>query len=351
MERSPIIITGVSGWLGSRFLYALMNGLPEYQVPSELKHRKISVLTNMMNCRDLSNKNETNQNPVKCIYGDLENKESLLPLFENAQGGIVVHIAGVIHPKNVQEFYRVNVDGTRHMLELSKQHNIKRFVYISSNSACGTNKERDDLFTESSPYNPYLNYGKSKMLAEQMVLANAGDLEIVVLRPPWFYGPQQPARQSLFFTMIRTGRVPILGDGLNKRSMAYIDNICQALFLAMTLDQAKGQIYWIADNEPYTMLEVIRTIESLLEQDFKIHVAHKHIQMPDFIGNLAYCADQVIQNCGMYNQKIHVLSEFNKTIACDISKAKHELGYSPLISLEEGMRRSIQWLIDKQIKF
>ena len=60
----------------------------------------------------------------------------------------------------------------------------------------------------------------------------SGRLETVIVRPPWFYGPYQPPRQSLFFRMIRDGKAPIVGDGNNLRSMAYIDNLSQGLILA-----------------------------------------------------------------------------------------------------------------------
>ena len=65
------------------------------------------------------------------------------------------------------------------------------------------------------------------------------------------------------------------------------------------------------------------------------------MKLPAFAGNIAELMDGAIQKFGLYNQKIHVLSEMNKTIACSIEKAKKELGYNPTISLEEGMRRSL----------
>ena len=199
--------------------------------------------------------------------------------------------------------------------------------------------------------NPYLNYGKSKMLAEQLVKTYADKLETVILRPPWFYGPEQPARQSTFFTMIRTGKMPIIGTGLNKRSMVYIDNLCQALLLAESVEAANGKTYWIADERPYTMKEIIQTIEMVLEKDFSIQIAHRNFRLPDFVSKFAYLVDQVIQSFGLYNQKIHVLSELNKNIVCDITKAKNDLGYNPKIALAEGMKRSIAWLIENKIEF
>jgi len=143
--------------------------------------------------------------------------------------------------------------------------------------------------------------------------------------------------------MIRDGKIPIVGRGENKRSMVYIDNLCQALMLAATTEMASGQTYWIADERPYTMNEVIDTVERLLEGEFGEKCAHDRLRLPGFTSQLAWLCDWTLQRLGMYHQKIHVLSEMNKTIACSIEKAKKELGYIPMVGLEEGMRRSIAW--------
>ncbi len=85
----------------------------------------------------------------------------------------------------------------------------------------------------------------------------------------------------------------------------------------------------------------MNTIESLLEGEFGFAVAHKRVRLPNFVSEVAMIADWLLQTAGFYHSKIHVLSEMNKNIACDIQKAKSELGYVPKVSLEEGMRRSI----------
>ena len=128
--------------------------------------------------------------------------------------------------------------------------------------------------------------------------------------------------------------------------MAYVDNICQGLLLCEKIQEARGKTYWIADERPYTMNEIVDTIEKLLETEFKQACTHKRMRLPGFVGNVAQMIDGSLQSIGLYNQKIHVLSEMNKTIACSVEKAKQELGYEPKVSLEEGMRRSLQWVCD-----
>jgi len=129
--------------------------------------------------------------------------------------------------------------------------------------------------------------------------------------------------------------------------MSYIDNLCQGLMLAARSEKANGQIYWIADKRPYSMNEIVDTVERLLESEFRQKCAHKRMRLPGFASSVAFAADATLQKLGVYHQKIHVLSEMNKTIACSVAKAERELGYRPTIQLEEGMRRSLGWCVAK----
>lgn len=74
----------------------------------------------------------------------------------------------------------------------------------------------------------------------------------------------------------------------------------------------------------------------------------KRMKLPEIVSKIACWVDKTIQGLGFYHQKFHVLSEMNKTITSSIGKARRELGYQPTVALEEGMRRSLQWVVDKQ---
>jgi hypothetical protein len=91
----------------------------------------------------------------------------------------------------------------------------------------------------------------------------------------------------------------------------------------------------------------VDTIERLLRDEFGFQVSGKRLQLPDIASSMAWLIDRGLQSMTVYNQKIHVLSEMNKNIACSIDRAEQDLGYSPLFGLEEGMRRSIRWCIDQ----
>jgi nucleoside-diphosphate-sugar epimerase len=286
-----------------------------------------------------------------CVTGDLRDRSSLARLFEGAESASVFHCAGMIHPRRVREFYEVNVDGTRALLDAAVRARAKRFVHVSSNSPLGCNPRREHRFDEESPYHPYMHYGRSKKLAEDLVNARRGEIETVIVRAPWFYGPGQPARQTAFFSMIKNGKVPLVGGGENLRSMAYVDNLVQGLLLAEARACAGGRTYWIADRRPYSMREIVTTVADVLEQDFGIEVRRGWVRLPGIASECALLADRMIQGLGFYHQKIHVLSEMNKNIACSVRRAEEELGYDPKVELREGMARSVQALLDEGTTF
>jgi nucleoside-diphosphate-sugar epimerase len=347
MSGAPIaFVTGAPGWLGTRLVETLLYGLPDVPALATPSDRRVRCL--VLRGSDPGPLERLGPR-VEVALGDLSDQASIDAFLAGAQGSTLFHAAGIIHPtRGTRQFYEVNARGTRDLVDAAKRARVARMVYVSSNSPIGTNRKRDDVFDEAAPYHPYMGYGRSKMLAEQAVRAadREGEIETVVIRPPWFYGPGQPARQGLFFRMIKEGRVPIVGAGDNRRSMAFIDNICQGLLLCERSPSARGQVYWIADQRPYAMAEIVDTIERILERDFGIVVAHKRVRLPGLVSDLAWVADKALQSMGLYQSKVHVLSEMNRTIACSVAKAQRELGYEPKVDLEEGMRRSVRWMLD-----
>lgn len=350
MKSPVVLVTGANGWLGRRLSRLIATRSIDHPITGELP-ANIRVRCLLLPDEDDSDLRAIGSN-VEVVRGDVTKPKNLETFLESARGALLFHTAGVIHPERTRQFYEINVEGTGNVLRSAAAVGVRRAVVVSSNSPLGCNPSRDHRFDEGSPYNPYMNYGRSKMEMETAVkeFERRGDLETVLVRPPWFYGPDQPPRQTQFFAMIREGKGPIVGDGNNLRSMGYVDNLCQGLLLAALVERARGQTYWIADKRPYTMNEIIDTVERLLEQEFGMAVAHKRMRLPGMASEVAWLADTMIQGLGFYNTKVHVLSEMNKTIACDVGRAERDLGYEPKVALEEGMRRSIRWCIDKGIR-
>ena len=349
-KTNKVIVTGALGWLGISLVQSLVKGLPEYAALKEPRG-DLRIRCLILPGQDGAPLRKISDR-VEVVTGDVRNAADCARLCQDFAGATLFHTAGIIHPAKVAEFYQINVQGTINLLEAAIAAGVKRAVVVSSNSPCGCNPHPDHLFDEESPYHPYMNYGRSKMQMELAIKQRQqqGKIETVIIRPPWFYGPNQPPRQTLFFQMVRDGKGPIVGNGENLRSMGYIDNLCQGLLLAALVEKANGQIYWIADQRPYSMNEVMDTIERLLEGEFGQKCAHKRMRLPGFASEIALVADASLQALGLYHQKIHVLSEMNKTIACSVARAERELGYRPTVALEEGMRRSLAWCVNQGIK-
>ena len=338
-EPSPVaVVTGAGGWLGQNLVRALAG--EREQVRCLVHDPAEAPLLELVGPS------------VQTVVGDVRDPAVLDDLFSGAGGATVFHAAGVIHPdSSTRQFFDVNVGGTQLVLDAARRAGSGRFVHISSNSPFGANERPTDRFTEESAPNPYLGYGRSKLEAEDLVRVAQGrhDLETVILRPPWFYGPFQPERQAKFFTALRKGRFPLVGDGIQQRSMCFTGNLVQGCLLAEVAVAAVGRAYWIADAEPYELRRIFQGVrEALVAEGFEVS-KRASIPLPRAMATMAAVADEVLQSLDRYVQPAHVLGELRDTIACDISRARTELGYDPEVSLVEGMRASIRWCKERGI--
>ncbi len=334
------IVTGAAGWLGTSLLEAFADAGGRWGRDGEVRAlvrepREASAITAAWPA-------------ARPVVGDVTRPETLTPLFEDLDGNVdVLHCAGLIHPRRTSELFAVNTEGTRTLLRMAEQAEARRFVYVSSNSPFGVNSHTGDRFRNDEPYDPYYAYGRSKMDAELAVLdAVERGLDAVIVRPPWFYGPNQPPRQTTFFKLVRTGRFPVFGSGAQMRSMVYVGNLVQGVLLAELVATAPGRGWWIADARPYSVAEIVSTVATALA-DEGIEVAARRVRLPELVSRAAEVADGLIQRTGRYHQQVHVLGEMGKTIACDIDTARSELGYDPEVELYEGMRTSIRWCLDR----
>jgi len=274
---------------------------------------------------------------AEIVTADIRNRASLFDACKDAD--TVFHCAGIIHPRRIQDLYDINVTGTQNLLESAIAAGAKRFIYVSSNSPAGLNASPSTLMKEKDPPRPYLNYGLSKLQSEWLIneAHRSGKIEAVILRPCWFYGPNQPERQSRFFKMIKGGHPIVVGKGDNLRSMSYVDNVVQAMLLAEQVEKAAGKTYWIADRRPYSFIEIVQTVAGVLGVQLRPRY------LPTVTSDVARFVDSLIQMSGWYNQEVHVAGELAATIAVSIEAAQRDLGYAPEVELEEGMRLSIEW--------
>lgn len=329
------MVTGAGGWLG-RSLVAAEAG----------ERRQLRAL---VQSADEAATLALAGRSVEPIVGDVRDPASLQALLAGVPAGAtLVHAAAVIHPtEGVRQLFDVNVGGTSLVLDQARRAGVGRLVHVSSNSPFGLNPTPDHRFDESSPYHPYLGYGASKQEAEELVLtaARRGDVDAVVVRPPWFYGPHQPVRQTRWLRAVRRGRFPLVGDGTNQRSMVFTGNLVHGILCAEA-NAEPGTAYWIADAEAHTMRDILGTVRRALEAEGLV-VTGGTPRLPRLAGVVAEGLDRALQRSGRYSQALHVLGELKETIACDITRARAEIGYQPAVDLFDGMRESIRWCLER----
>ena len=331
-RADTVVVTGAAGWLGQNLVRAL--------APERRRVRALVLAADEAPLLELAGP------AVEVVVGDVRDPVIVDELFDDVAGATVVHAAGVIHPAgHTRPFFDVNVGGTQLVLDRARRAGVGRFVHISSNSPFGANERPTDRFTDDSPTNPYMGYGASKAEAESLVVraAGAGDVDAVILRPPWFYGPWAPGRQAQFLGAIRKGRFPLVGDGRQQRSMIHTRNLVDACLCAETATDVTGQAFWVADAEPYELRQIWSGIREALAAE-GLPVARRSVPaLPRLGAEVATRLDAVLQAADRYVQPLHVLGELKDTIACDISGARAALGYDPQVSLVGGMREAIRW--------
>jgi nucleoside-diphosphate-sugar epimerase len=335
------IVTGATGWFGRALLAALTGAADPRRRDGEIR----ALVTSAAEAEQLAA-----LPGVRAVLGDVRSAPGLARLYHELSGTVdVIHAAGVIHPAAPSDFVEVNTRGTMNVAAASRAAGVRRLVHISSNSPFGANSHRGDVFRNDEPYNPYLGYGRSKMLAELRLLDEVErGLDAVIVRPPWFYGPRQPARQTRFLSMVRTGRFPVLGDGRQRRSMVHVDNLVDGVLAAELVATPPGRAWWIADSRPYEINEVVAAVTVALS-DAGFPVARRQMRVPAWCGRAAARADRALQAAGRYVAPLHVLGELGATIACDVGVATDELGYEPRVSLVDGMRASVAWCLERGI--
>lgn len=334
------VVTGAAGWLGRALVHRLLDDPSRAEVWAGVLDTDEARLL------------PRHPRLTRVHVGDLSSPGVAHELLAGAGGAVVdvVHTAGIIHPRTVADFHRVNVLGTEAVVAATRDHGVRRLVHVSSNSPFGTNPQPSETFRNDEPYHPYLGYGQSKMKAELAVFGAVADgLDATVVRPPWFYGPFQPPRQTTFFKMVRSGRFPVIAGGHQRRSMVYVDNLVDGIVAAELTAIARGRGYWIADARPYEVNEIVATVgRALSEEGFTVKPGA--LRLPAVAGRVAETLDRAIQRTGRYQQQLHVLGEMDKTIACDISASTTDLGYRPEVELYEGMRRSIRWCVEQGLQ-
>ncbi len=320
-----LLITGVPGWLGNRMIDILING---DRFGHHQSNRKVRVLLEPR-FKGLLNLPAN----YEIVYADITNKQQVVEAVKNVT--TVFHLAGAIYPKQIDVLYKVNEEGTKNLVDACIENNVRRILFMSTDSTCGHGTDAQPVFDENTEATPYKNYGKSKYLAEKYILdkTKEGKIDGTSLRGFWFFGPFAPARQLTFVNMFHWPRQIVFGNGKNLRSISHTDNIIEAFFQAEKNPATFGNWYWIGNDQPHPNVDGIYTAIA-----HALGVPYKPFYIPKIMCRGFELFDDILGKFNYLHPTIHAAGKFDYDIAGNIDKAKRDFGYEPKVTLEDAAK-------------
>ncbi len=277
------------------------------------------------------------------FQGDIADADAVDKAAEGCE--VVVHTAAKAGVWGSRQAYNAaNIDGTRHVIDACRRQQIDRLVYTSSPSAVFSGRDENGI-DETAPYPDHFlaEYPRSKATAERMVLAaNDSELATVALRPHLIWGPGDPHLVPRIVDRARAGRLRLIGNKKNLVDSTYIDNAAEAHILAIdhlhtTTAACAGKAYFISNGEPIAMADLINRI---------LAAAHLPSEKRTISPRAAYLAGTLLE----WSYRLlgrsqeppmtrFIAKQLSTSHWYNLSAAKRDLGYEPIISIAEGMQR------------
>jgi nucleoside-diphosphate-sugar epimerase len=314
-----ILVTGATGFIGRHLTAALSKS---YSVRCLV--RKTSDISGLRNFN------------IDLTYGDLLVKDSIRPALDGID--MVYHLAGEVYSRKKADYYKNNVLATQNLLEMSQKKDVKRIIYLSSVAVNKPLTNKGGLLTEESECAPITLYGKTKLEAETLI--RESNMPFVIARAPVVYGPYQPPVINKFFLdAVQKEKVYLIGDGENVRSLCFASNLTDGLILLANTSHAEGKTFILSDERPYTFNQIIQTISKVTGQQIST------IYLPNILGEISWQLYNLMGNLfGIYFVELYGIKTMQLNLGCGIAKAKKEIAYKPLVSLEVGIKSTVEWI-------
>lgn len=254
MNNPRVLVTGATGFIGRRLVVALCEtGIP------------VKALCRQSSDADLFGNVRTH---VVTVVGDLTQAKSLNGVCEGID--TVFHLAGYAHATDANDdsaaavHREVTIGGTKALLEEAGRAGVKRFVFVSSVKVMGEGKE--GCVNEAAAAAPVTEYGRAKLVAEQLVLGRGKDcgMHVCVLRLPLAYGPGVKGNLLQMIEAIDRDRFPPLPKVNNRRSMVHVDDVVHALCLVAGNSKANGKVYLVTDGQNYSTHDIYLLLRQAL---------------------------------------------------------------------------------------
>jgi dihydroflavonol-4-reductase len=270
--------------------------------------------------------------------GDLTDPAAVTAAVKGCE--VVYHIAATYREAGQKEaaYTRVNVEGTRHVLEAAVAVGARRVVHCSTGGVHG--HIRNPPADENAPFDPGDVYQRTKLEAEELAAAfgRRGWLEVVIARPIGIYGPGDLRFLKMFRGLAR-GQFPMLGRGDLFYHLTYIDDLVCGFELCGRVPEAAGRVYILAGPEYTTLNDLV----SLIAAELGVSPPTTHWPVwPVWVAGAlceAVCVPLGIDP-PLFRRRVDF---YRKSRAFDTSRARTELGYNPTIDLRTGIHRTAEW--------
>ncbi len=284
---------------------------------------------------------------VQCLKGDIRDEEFLVNCGKGVD--VVFHVAALAGIWGKwSDYYSINVTGTENVITACRENNIPHLIYTSTPSVVF---DKEDICggDETLPYSSSFlcHYAKSKVMAEKKVLNSANsNFKTCAIRPHLIWGPGDPHLIPRIIERGKNRQLKIIGDGTNMVDISYVDNVAHAHLLAADNltgpGTASGKAYFVSQGNPVNLWNWINQLFADVGVDplvkkvpFSIaygtgallEMVHRFVKPGDEPKMTRFLAEQLA--------KSHYFS---------IKNAKMDLGYEPIVSTEEGMKRLLKWI-------
>ena len=324
-----VLITGATGFLGKYIVEELKNN--GYQVVAFGRNEKIG--------KTLIDSN------VEFFKGDIENKEDLLRAFQGCSA--VIHAAALSTVWGKwRNFYKVNVLGTRNIVEICEKQGLK-LVFVSSPSIYAGAKDQLDVKENEAPKDNNLNfYIKSKIMAENII--KNSKLNYMIIRPRGLFGIGDTSIIPRLLDLNKKMGIPLFADGKQKVDVTCVENVAYALRLALENERYSRQTYNITNDEPIEFKEILTLFFNEMGTEGKyLKWNYRLILILVSILEKVYKLFGIEKEPPLTKYTLYLM-RYSQTL--NIDKAKKELEYYPQISVLEGVKKYVKHIRENDRK-
>lgn len=319
-QKMTIIVTGGAGFIGSNFVFHMLNKYPDY---------RIVCLDCLTYAGNLSTLEPVMDNPnFRFVKESITDREAVYKLFEEEKPDMVVNFAAESHVdrsiENPEVFLDTNIKGTAVLMDACRKYGIKRYHQVSTDEVYGDLPlDRPDLFfTETTPLHTSSPYSSSKASADLFVLAyhRTFGLPVTISRCSNNYGPYHFPEKLIPLMISRAladEELPVYGKGENVRDWLHVSDHCEAIDLIIHKGKV-GEVYNVGGHNERTNLEVVKTILKALDK-------------PESL--IKFVTDR---------------PGHDMRYAIDPTKLETELGWEPKYNFDTGIAQTIEWYLNNK---